>query len=101
MTMNTTEPFIGEFNVLRPFMHHGRRAVPGETVRINDPWTARDLLDARRVECSAATLAKLIEATNRPPAPAAGARMTADGVYVLPTRLAGLVRRVARFGDKG
>ena len=99
MSTTETEPFIGEFRVLRPVMISGRRAEPGETVRINDPWTARDLLDARRVECSAATLAKLIEATNRPPAPpATGARMTADDVYVLPTRLAGLVRRVSRFG---
>ena len=99
MTMNTTEPFIGEFRILRPVMISGRRASPGETVRINDPWTARDLLDARRVECSAATLAALIEATNRPPAPAAtGVRMTEDGVYILPTKLAGLVRRGARLG---
>lgn len=100
--MNTTEPFIGAFRILRPVMISGRRAEPGETVRINDPWTARDLLDAGRVECSSATLAALIEATNRPPALAVThPRMTAAGVYILPTRLAGLVRRVARFGDKG
>ena len=100
--MNTTEPFIGEFYVLRPFMHHGRRVAPGERVRINDPWTAQDLLHAGRVECSSATLAALVASTNRPPALAAThARVTAAGVAVVPTKVAGLLRRVARFGDKG